>query len=66
MPSSPFDAIIGRLVLQFVPDPKAVIKRLYGMLRPGGYLGTAGTHMETMADIYSPSAFASVSDKGSA
>ena len=38
MPSSPFDAIIGRLVLQFVPDPIAIIKRLYGMLRPGGIL----------------------------
>lgn len=38
MPSNPFDAIIGRLVLQFVPDPIAIIKRLYGMLRPGGIL----------------------------
>jgi SAM-dependent methyltransferase len=38
VPSSPFDAIIGRLVLQFVPDPIAIIKRLYGMLRPGGIL----------------------------
>jgi SAM-dependent methyltransferase len=38
VPSSPFDAIIGRLVLQFVPDPIAIIKRLYGMLRPGGVL----------------------------
>jgi ubiquinone/menaquinone biosynthesis C-methylase UbiE len=37
-PPNPFDAIIGRLVLQFVPDPIAVIKRLYGMLRPGGIL----------------------------
>jgi ubiquinone/menaquinone biosynthesis C-methylase UbiE len=35
---NPFDAIIGRLVLEFVPDPTAVIKRLYGMLRPGGIL----------------------------
>src|SRR6516225_3788744 len=38
VPSSPFDAIIGRLVLQFVPDPIAIIKRLYGMLRSGGIL----------------------------
>ena len=37
-PPDPFDAIIGRLVLQFVPDPIAIIKRLYGMLRPGGLL----------------------------
>jgi ubiquinone/menaquinone biosynthesis C-methylase UbiE len=31
VPPNPFDAIIGRLVLQFVPDPIAIIKRLYGM-----------------------------------
>jgi len=37
-PSTPFDAIIGRLVLQFLPDPIAIIKRLHGMLRPGGIL----------------------------
>ena len=38
VPSSPFDAIIGRLVLQFVSDPTAIIKGLCGMLRPGGIL----------------------------
>jgi ubiquinone/menaquinone biosynthesis C-methylase UbiE len=38
VPPNPFDAIIGRLVLQFVPDPIQIIKRLYGMLRPGGIL----------------------------
>ena len=37
-PSNPFDAIIGRFVLQFVSDPIAIIKRLYGILRPGGIL----------------------------
>jgi ubiquinone/menaquinone biosynthesis C-methylase UbiE len=37
-PDDSFDAIIGRLVLQFVPDPLAIIKHLYGMLRPGGIL----------------------------
>ena len=37
-PPSSFDAIIGRLVLQFVPDPIAIIKRLSGLLRPGGIL----------------------------
>jgi ubiquinone/menaquinone biosynthesis C-methylase UbiE len=38
VPHHSFDAIIGRLVLQFVPDPIAIIKHLYGMLRPGGIL----------------------------
>ena len=38
VPPNLFDAIVGRLVLQFLPDPAAVIKRLYGMLKPGGIL----------------------------
>jgi ubiquinone/menaquinone biosynthesis C-methylase UbiE len=38
VPPDLFDAIIGRFILQFVPDPIAIIKRLYGMLRPGGLL----------------------------
>src|SRR5215471_10685972 len=32
LPDNSFDAIIGRLVLQFVTDPTTIIKRLYGML----------------------------------
>jgi SAM-dependent methyltransferase len=34
----PFDAIVGRLVLEFLPDPAATIKRLCGLLHPGGIL----------------------------
>jgi 2-polyprenyl-3-methyl-5-hydroxy-6-metoxy-1,4-benzoquinol methylase len=34
----PFDAIIGRLVLEFVPDTTAAIKRLCTLLRPGGIM----------------------------
>jgi SAM-dependent methyltransferase len=33
-----FDAIVGRLVLEFLPDPAAVICRLCGLLRPGGIM----------------------------
>jgi 2-polyprenyl-3-methyl-5-hydroxy-6-metoxy-1,4-benzoquinol methylase len=33
-----FDAIVGRLVLEFLPDPAATIRRLCGMLRPGGLM----------------------------
>ena len=36
--TKPFDAIVGRLVLEFVRDPSAIVKRLCGMLRPGGIL----------------------------
>jgi hypothetical protein len=35
-PASPLDAVVGRYVLQFLPDPAAVLRRLSGHLRPGG------------------------------
>jgi 2-polyprenyl-3-methyl-5-hydroxy-6-metoxy-1,4-benzoquinol methylase len=31
-----FDAIIGRLILMYLPDPAATLRRLCGRLRPGG------------------------------
>src|SRR3984957_17271018 len=34
----PFDAIVGRLVLQFLPDTAATIGRLCGPLSPGGVM----------------------------
>ena len=33
-----FDAIVGRLVLEFLPDPIAAIRHLAGLLRPGGIM----------------------------
>jgi SAM-dependent methyltransferase len=36
--SEPFDAVVGRLVLMYQPDPTAVLRHLSGMLRPGGVL----------------------------
>ena len=32
----PFDAVVGRYVLQFIPDPSVAIARLSSHLRPGG------------------------------
>jgi SAM-dependent methyltransferase len=37
-PDGPFDAIIGRLVLMYVPDPAAVLRTQAGVLRPGGVI----------------------------
>jgi ubiquinone/menaquinone biosynthesis C-methylase UbiE len=36
--SERFDAIVGRLILEFVPNPGAVVSSLAGQLRPGGVL----------------------------
>ena len=36
--AEPFDAIVGRLVLQFLPDVVSVLKVLRGLLRSGGVL----------------------------
>jgi cyclopropane fatty-acyl-phospholipid synthase-like methyltransferase len=35
-PGGPFDAIVGRLVLMYVPDPAAVLRRQATVLCPGG------------------------------
>jgi protein-L-isoaspartate O-methyltransferase len=34
----PFDALVGRFILQFLPDPLAVLKRLRQVVRPGGVI----------------------------
>ena len=35
---APFDAIVGRLILQFLPDPTALLRALVGFVRPGGVI----------------------------
>jgi SAM-dependent methyltransferase len=35
-PGGPFDAVIGRLVLMYLPDPAAVLRTQATLLRPGG------------------------------
>src|SRR6266849_3430254 len=34
----PFDAAVGRFILQFLPDPVAVLRSLSHLVRPGGVL----------------------------
>ena len=34
--TKPFDAVVGRFILQFLPDPVSVLRSLSQLLRPGG------------------------------
>ncbi len=34
--TQPFDAVVGRFILQFLPDPPGVVRSLASLLRPGG------------------------------
>jgi ubiquinone/menaquinone biosynthesis C-methylase UbiE len=38
MSDEPFDAVIGRLILQFLPNPGAVVRSLSTLVRPGGVI----------------------------
>jgi ubiquinone/menaquinone biosynthesis C-methylase UbiE len=35
-PSGPFDAVVGRWILMYQPDPAAAVRRAAGLVRPGG------------------------------
>jgi SAM-dependent methyltransferase len=36
LPADEFDAVVGRLVLLYLPDPAEVVRRFAGLVRPGG------------------------------
>ncbi len=36
--AEPFDAVVGRFILQFIPDPVSVLRRLRELVRPGGVI----------------------------
>jgi ubiquinone/menaquinone biosynthesis C-methylase UbiE len=44
----PFDAIVGRLVLVYLPRPAELLQRLAGLLRPGGVLAFQELVLGTM------------------
>lgn len=50
-PGGPFDAVVGRLVLLYVDDPVAVVRRSLGLLRPGGVLLVMEYEMEAVAAL---------------
>jgi ubiquinone/menaquinone biosynthesis C-methylase UbiE len=41
---APFDAVIGRFILQFMPDPMAVLRTLAALTRPGGVIVFQESH----------------------
>jgi SAM-dependent methyltransferase len=47
-PGGPFDAIVERLVLMWVPDPAAVLRRQATVLRPGGLVVPIEVDLSTM------------------
>lgn len=52
LPSShPFDAAVGRFILQFVPDPVAVLKSLAALVRPGGAIAFQEARWEPYIDM---------------
>ena len=50
--TEPFDAIVGRLILEFLPDTAAIIGRLCRLLRPGGNHSAPGADMENLAGLH--------------
>lgn len=50
-PGTTFDAVVGRLVLLYVDDPVAVVRRCAGLLRPGGVLLAMEYEMEAIASL---------------
>jgi predicted O-methyltransferase YrrM len=42
-----FDAVVGRMVLLYVPDPAEVVRRVAGLLRPGGVVAMMEVEMTT-------------------
>jgi 2-polyprenyl-3-methyl-5-hydroxy-6-metoxy-1,4-benzoquinol methylase len=46
-----FDAVIGRLVLMYQPDPAAFVRRLAGLVRPGGIVAFHEVAMPMMRSV---------------
>ncbi len=49
-----FDAIIGRFILMHLPEPAAVLRRLTGLLRPGGVVAFQEMDLSSHVDAFHP------------
>jgi len=49
--NEPFDAVVGRLILEFLPDPGAVVRSLSTLVRPGGRCGLSRCVLGSIAPV---------------
>lgn len=54
MPDQEYDAIVGRLILLYVPDHIAVLRRLLGHLRPGGVVAFQEYDLSPRLELFYP------------
>ena len=50
----PFDAVVGRLILFFVPDPGAVLRSLAKLVRPGGIIAIQECYWAPLLQLTAP------------
>lgn len=50
-----YDAIVGRLILQYLPDRAAILRRLIEHLRPGGVVAFQEFDLSPQGDFFYPS-----------
>jgi len=50
----PFDAVVGRLILFFVPDPGAVLRSLAKLVRPGGIIAFQECYWAPLLQLTAP------------
>jgi 2-polyprenyl-3-methyl-5-hydroxy-6-metoxy-1,4-benzoquinol methylase len=55
-----FDAVIGRLVLLYQPDPSATLRRFRNFLRPNGIIAFQETDIETSSQVPASETFSRV------
>src|SRR5262245_3257113 len=47
----PFDAVVGRYVLMFQPDPAAMLRKIRRHLRPGGVIAFHESHLTSAHSV---------------
>jgi protein-L-isoaspartate O-methyltransferase len=52
--AEPFDAVVGRWVLMYVPDPAGVLRKAAACLRPGGILAFQEGDLKNQSRTYPP------------